>query len=107
MWLSITRICPLACSTCSCLPLADSVHVLHVFTAPACTACSCFCLQLPGIMRKNFTDVYELKGELGLGGYSICRECCHKKTGEEFAVKVSQPRRSLPVRSLFYHTAVV
>ena len=40
-------------------------------------------------MRKNFTDVYELKGELGLGGYSICRECCHKKTGEEFAVKVS------------------
>ena len=45
-------------------------------------------LQLPGVKTKPFSDEYELKEELGIGTYSICKKCVHKVNGQEFAVKV-------------------
>ena len=45
-------------------------------------------LQLPGVKTKPFSDEYDLKEELGIGTYSICKKCVHKVNGQEFAVKV-------------------
>uniref|UniRef100_A0A8C7LWM5 Ribosomal protein S6 kinase n=1 Tax=Oncorhynchus kisutch TaxID=8019 RepID=A0A8C7LWM5_ONCKI len=37
----------------------------------------------------HFTDGYEVKEEVGLGAYSVCKRCIHKITSVEYAVKVS------------------
>jgi len=37
---------------------------------------------------KNFADEYELKEEIGIGSYSVCRRCIHITTRKEYAVKV-------------------
>lgn len=36
----------------------------------------------------QFTDVYELKEDIGVGSYSVCKRCIHIATNMEFAVKV-------------------
>uniref|UniRef100_A0AAR2IGJ2 non-specific serine/threonine protein kinase n=1 Tax=Pygocentrus nattereri TaxID=42514 RepID=A0AAR2IGJ2_PYGNA len=36
----------------------------------------------------QFSDVYELKEDIGVGSYSICKRCIHRVTTMEFAVKV-------------------
>uniref|UniRef100_A0A674EKL2 Ribosomal protein S6 kinase n=1 Tax=Salmo trutta TaxID=8032 RepID=A0A674EKL2_SALTR len=36
----------------------------------------------------HFTDGYEVKEEVGLGAYSVCKRCIHKITSVEYAVKV-------------------
>lgn len=36
----------------------------------------------------QFADVYELKEDIGVGSYSICKRCIHRVTTMEFAVKV-------------------
>ncbi|XP_062851108.1 ribosomal protein S6 kinase alpha-2 isoform X2 [Trichomycterus rosablanca] len=36
----------------------------------------------------HFTDGYELKEDIGLGSYSVCKRCIHKITSVEYAVKV-------------------
>lgn len=36
----------------------------------------------------QFSDVYELKEDIGVGSYSICKRCIHRVTAMEFAVKV-------------------
>uniref|UniRef100_A0A8C2E128 non-specific serine/threonine protein kinase n=1 Tax=Cyprinus carpio TaxID=7962 RepID=A0A8C2E128_CYPCA len=36
----------------------------------------------------QFADVYELKEDIGVGSYSICKRCIHRVTAMEFAVKV-------------------
>uniref|UniRef100_A0A8D2LNY1 Ribosomal protein S6 kinase n=2 Tax=Varanus komodoensis TaxID=61221 RepID=A0A8D2LNY1_VARKO len=36
----------------------------------------------------HFTDGYEIKEDIGVGSYSICKRCVHKATETEFAVKI-------------------
>uniref|UniRef100_A0A8C8HGB2 non-specific serine/threonine protein kinase n=1 Tax=Oncorhynchus tshawytscha TaxID=74940 RepID=A0A8C8HGB2_ONCTS len=36
----------------------------------------------------NFTDGYEMKEDVGLGAYSVCKRCIHKITSVEYAVKI-------------------
>ncbi|KAG7462762.1 hypothetical protein MATL_G00188210 [Megalops atlanticus] len=36
----------------------------------------------------HFTDGYEMKEDVGIGAYSICKRCIHKITSVEYAVKI-------------------
>ncbi|XP_061234481.1 ribosomal protein S6 kinase alpha-2 isoform X1 [Neopsephotus bourkii] len=36
----------------------------------------------------HFTDGYEIKEDIGIGSYSVCKRCVHKATETEFAVKI-------------------
>ncbi|XP_076141152.1 ribosomal protein S6 kinase alpha-2 isoform X3 [Alosa pseudoharengus] len=36
----------------------------------------------------RFTDGYELKEDVGIGAYSVCKRCVHRITSVEYAVKV-------------------
>uniref|UniRef100_A0AAR2KMM1 non-specific serine/threonine protein kinase n=1 Tax=Pygocentrus nattereri TaxID=42514 RepID=A0AAR2KMM1_PYGNA len=46
-------------------------------------------LPIVQLNRKNlFSDVYELKEDIGVGSYSICKRCIHRVTTMEFAVKI-------------------
>ncbi|XP_067845193.1 ribosomal protein S6 kinase alpha-2 [Heptranchias perlo] len=36
----------------------------------------------------HFTDGYELKEDIGVGSYSVCKRCVHKVTSVEYAVKI-------------------
>lgn len=38
----------------------------------------------------HFTDGYEIKEDIGVGSYSVCKRCVHKATDAEYAVKVRQ-----------------
>ncbi|XP_029462420.1 ribosomal protein S6 kinase alpha-6 isoform X2 [Rhinatrema bivittatum] len=44
-------------------------------------------VQLHGNSAR-FTDVYELKEDIGVGSYSVCKRCVHIGTNIEFAVKI-------------------
>ncbi|KAI0207595.1 Ribosomal protein S6 kinase 2 alpha [Lamellibrachia satsuma] len=52
--------------------------------------------DLPGVKTKPFSDEYELKEELGIGTYSICKKCVHKVNGQEFAVKIMDKEKKDP-----------
>lgn len=49
--------------------------------------CVWFLKQLHG-NSAQFSDVYELKEDIGVGSYSVCKRCVHVATNMEFAVKV-------------------
>lgn len=36
----------------------------------------------------QFTDDYELKEEIGVGSFAICKRCVNRKDGRSYAVKV-------------------
>ncbi|XP_059504474.1 ribosomal protein S6 kinase alpha-2 [Stegostoma tigrinum] len=36
----------------------------------------------------HFTDGYELKEDVGIGSYSVCKRCVHKLTSVDYAVKI-------------------
>ncbi|XP_058023929.1 ribosomal protein S6 kinase alpha-2 [Ahaetulla prasina] len=36
----------------------------------------------------HFTDGYEIREDIGIGSYSVCKRCIHKATEAEFAVKI-------------------
>ncbi|MBN3297026.1 KS6A2 kinase, partial [Amia calva] len=36
----------------------------------------------------HFTDGYEIKEDVGIGAYSVCKRCVHKITSVEYAVKI-------------------
>ncbi|XP_077910606.1 ribosomal protein S6 kinase alpha-2 isoform X6 [Halichoerus grypus] len=36
----------------------------------------------------HFTDGYEIKEDIGVGSYSVCKRCVHKATEAEYAVKI-------------------
>ncbi|XP_069841743.1 ribosomal protein S6 kinase alpha-6 isoform X3 [Dendropsophus ebraccatus] len=38
--------------------------------------------------RAQFTDIYDLKEDIGVGSYSICKRCIHRATNMEYAVKI-------------------
>ncbi|XP_067903883.1 ribosomal protein S6 kinase alpha-6 isoform X2 [Heterodontus francisci] len=44
-------------------------------------------VQLHG-NSMQFNDGYELKEDIGVGSYSICKRCVHRVTNMEFAVKI-------------------
>uniref|UniRef100_A0AAY4EZK5 non-specific serine/threonine protein kinase n=1 Tax=Denticeps clupeoides TaxID=299321 RepID=A0AAY4EZK5_9TELE len=44
---------------------------------------------------SQFSDAYELKEDIGVGSYSVCKRCISKSTGMEYAVKVYDDGRSV------------
>uniref|UniRef100_A0A674F742 Ribosomal protein S6 kinase n=1 Tax=Salmo trutta TaxID=8032 RepID=A0A674F742_SALTR len=48
------------------------------------------CLSFQQLHGTNihFTDGYEMKEDVGLGAYSVCKRCIHKITSVEYAVKI-------------------
>lgn len=38
--------------------------------------------------NTRFTDGYEVKEDIGVGAYSVCKRCVHMATDAEYAVKV-------------------
>lgn len=44
--------------------------------------------KLQGVKSKLFAEDYEMREEIGVGSYSVCRKCIHRASGLEFAVKV-------------------
>uniref|UniRef100_A0AAR2LPU1 non-specific serine/threonine protein kinase n=1 Tax=Pygocentrus nattereri TaxID=42514 RepID=A0AAR2LPU1_PYGNA len=43
----------------------------------------------------QFSDSYEVREDIGVGSYSICKRCIQKSTGMEYAVKVYDDGRSV------------
>uniref|UniRef100_A0A4W4FV42 non-specific serine/threonine protein kinase n=1 Tax=Electrophorus electricus TaxID=8005 RepID=A0A4W4FV42_ELEEL len=43
----------------------------------------------------QFGDSYEVREDIGIGSYSICKRCIHKSTAMEYAVKVYDDGRSV------------
>ncbi|RMC21174.1 hypothetical protein DUI87_02032 [Hirundo rustica rustica] len=50
--------------------------------------CGYTCVSTPSGLSAQFTDVYELKEDIGVGSYSVCKRCIHVATNMEFAVKI-------------------
>uniref|UniRef100_A0A8C2HH87 Ribosomal protein S6 kinase n=2 Tax=Cyprinus carpio TaxID=7962 RepID=A0A8C2HH87_CYPCA len=48
------------------------------------------CMVLHQLHGNNilFTDGYELKEDIGIGAYSVCKRCVHRITSVEYAVKI-------------------
>ncbi|TRY90313.1 hypothetical protein DNTS_018616 [Danionella cerebrum] len=44
----------------------------------------------------HFTDGYELKEDIGIGAYSICKRCVHRITSVEYAVKIIERAKKNP-----------
>uniref|UniRef100_A0A8K9V214 non-specific serine/threonine protein kinase n=1 Tax=Oncorhynchus mykiss TaxID=8022 RepID=A0A8K9V214_ONCMY len=44
---------------------------------------------------SQFSEAYEMKEDIGLGSYSVCKRCIHKTTGMEYAVKVFDDGRTV------------
>uniref|UniRef100_A0A8D3BUQ8 Ribosomal protein S6 kinase n=1 Tax=Scophthalmus maximus TaxID=52904 RepID=A0A8D3BUQ8_SCOMX len=44
---------------------------------------------------SQFSDAYEIKEDIGVGSYSICKRCVHKGTSMEYAAKVYDDGRSV------------
>lgn len=44
---------------------------------------------------SHFSDTYEIKEDIGVGSYSVCKRCLHKGTGMEYAVKVEPDMHTL------------
>uniref|UniRef100_A0AAR2K866 non-specific serine/threonine protein kinase n=1 Tax=Pygocentrus nattereri TaxID=42514 RepID=A0AAR2K866_PYGNA len=72
------------------IPPSANAHQLFKgfsFVAPACVATH----GTHSFMHSGtaqFSDVYELKEDIGVGSYSICKRCIHRVTTMEFAVKI-------------------
>uniref|UniRef100_A0A8C6XW90 non-specific serine/threonine protein kinase n=1 Tax=Naja naja TaxID=35670 RepID=A0A8C6XW90_NAJNA len=48
----------------------------------------------------NFTDGYEVKQDIGVGSYSICKRCIHKTTNMEYAVKIIDKSKRDPTEEI-------
>ncbi|XP_058252328.1 ribosomal protein S6 kinase alpha-6 isoform X3 [Hemibagrus wyckioides] len=48
----------------------------------------------------QFSDVYELKEDIGVGSYSICKRCVHRVTAMEFAVKIIDKSKRDPTEEI-------
>ncbi|ESO84964.1 hypothetical protein LOTGIDRAFT_236015 [Lottia gigantea] len=44
--------------------------------------------KLPGVKTIPFNDEYDLKEDIGIGSYSVCKRCVHKSSGISYAVKI-------------------
>ncbi|KAG7314979.1 hypothetical protein KOW79_022282 [Hemibagrus wyckioides] len=47
-----------------------------------------------------FSDVYDVKEDIGVGSYSICKRCVHKTTGSEHAVKIINKEKRDPAEEV-------
>ncbi|KAF7688405.1 hypothetical protein HF521_013212 [Silurus meridionalis] len=47
-----------------------------------------------------FSDVYDLKEDIGVGSYSICKRCVHKSTSVEYAVKIINKEKRDPAEEV-------
>uniref|UniRef100_A0A672T024 non-specific serine/threonine protein kinase n=1 Tax=Sinocyclocheilus grahami TaxID=75366 RepID=A0A672T024_SINGR len=47
-----------------------------------------------------FNDAYEMKEDIGVGSYSICRRCIQKSTGMEYAVKIINKAKRDPTEEV-------
>ncbi|KAL3881087.1 hypothetical protein ACJMK2_027718 [Sinanodonta woodiana] len=52
--------------------------------------------RLPGVKVIPFSDEYELKEDIGIGSYSVCKRCVHKMTGHSYAVKIMDKEKRDP-----------
>uniref|UniRef100_A0A8C1ZVG5 non-specific serine/threonine protein kinase n=1 Tax=Cyprinus carpio TaxID=7962 RepID=A0A8C1ZVG5_CYPCA len=61
-------------------------------------------LNMSGILQVSFalqfTDVYDVKEDIGVGSYSICKRCVHKSTGMDYAVKIISKDRRDPAEEV-------
>ncbi|XP_038613110.1 ribosomal protein S6 kinase alpha-3 isoform X3 [Tachyglossus aculeatus] len=48
----------------------------------------------------QFTDGYEVKEDIGVGSYSICKRCIHKGTNMEYAVKIIDKSKRDPTEEI-------
>ncbi|XP_070800071.1 ribosomal protein S6 kinase alpha-3 isoform X1 [Pituophis catenifer annectens] len=48
----------------------------------------------------QFTDGYEVKQDIGVGSYSICKRCIHKTTNMEYAVKIIDKSKRDPTEEI-------
>lgn len=53
-------------------------------------------VALPGVRVMPFTDDYELKEEIGVGAFAVCRRCVKKKDGRSYAVKIIDKSKKDP-----------
>uniref|UniRef100_A0AAY4EL89 Ribosomal protein S6 kinase n=1 Tax=Denticeps clupeoides TaxID=299321 RepID=A0AAY4EL89_9TELE len=44
----------------------------------------------------HFTDGYEIKEDVGIGAYSVCKRCIHRLTSVEYAVKIIEKSKKDP-----------
>ncbi|TKS87352.1 Ribosomal protein S6 kinase alpha-3 [Collichthys lucidus] len=49
---------------------------------------------------SQFSDTYEIKEDIGVGSYSICKRCLHKGTGMEYAVKIINKAKRDPTEEV-------
>ncbi|KAL2094447.1 hypothetical protein ACEWY4_009166 [Coilia grayii] len=49
---------------------------------------------------REFSDVYELKEDIGVGSYSICKRCVHRGSGTEYAVKIINKAKRDPAEEV-------
>uniref|UniRef100_A0AAQ5YWN0 non-specific serine/threonine protein kinase n=1 Tax=Amphiprion ocellaris TaxID=80972 RepID=A0AAQ5YWN0_AMPOC len=49
---------------------------------------------------SQFSDAYEIKEDIGVGSYSICKRCIHKGTGMEYAVKIISKAKRDPTEEV-------
>ncbi|XP_051748802.1 ribosomal protein S6 kinase alpha-1 [Ctenopharyngodon idella] len=57
-------------------------------------------LQQPHRSTLQFTDVYDVKEDIGVGSYSICKRCVHKSSGMDYAVKIINKERRDPAEEV-------
>ncbi|KAG7231342.1 hypothetical protein INR49_012182 [Caranx melampygus] len=49
---------------------------------------------------SQFSDAYEIKEDIGVGSYSICKRCIHKGTSMEYAVKIINKAKRDPTEEV-------
>uniref|UniRef100_A0A8C1LHA8 Ribosomal protein S6 kinase n=1 Tax=Cyprinus carpio TaxID=7962 RepID=A0A8C1LHA8_CYPCA len=59
-----------------------------------------YVIQQPHRSMLQFTDVYDVKEDIGVGSYSICKRCVHKNTGMDYAVKIISKERRDPTEEV-------
>lgn len=63
--------------------------------------CTVFALQgIASAKQVTFTDEYEFGEQVGVGAYSICKKCVHKKTRVEYAVKIMPKSKHDPAEEV-------
>ncbi|XP_052087652.1 ribosomal protein S6 kinase 2 beta-like [Mytilus californianus] len=52
--------------------------------------------NLPGVKAISFSEEYEMKEDIGIGSYSVCKRCIHKLSGQSYAVKIMEKEKRDP-----------